>query len=258
MNDGFHQELQAILMAPSPGEACERLLAACAGRSVAGVCGFSFAIEKHSIWAMQIAWGQDLSGELDGIDVREHAENVVGSAPLWLQRWVLRRNRPFHLHQYSRFIPFSTAALLRDSAPQGRRRLQDFIIVPFRHHGQGVGALLGLHAPASKARYEELVTLTSACLARQPWPELVHEDVPRLSERQIECLTWIVAGKSMAETAQLTGMSYSTVRYHLEQAKQRAGLSSLQQLIAFAAVEYDLSPLGPQARPRRSTASLGD
>ena len=49
----------------------------------------------------------------------------------------------------------------------------------------------------------------------------------------------------MAETAELTNMSYANVHYHLERAKSRTGLGSLQQLIAHAAVEYNLSPLGP-------------
>lgn len=244
MTDDFHHELRAILLAEPGAEARDRLAESCRRRSVAGMAGFSYPLDVTEPWDVRLAWAEDFSGELDGIALDRVAEEGLAATPAWLLRWILRRTRPFHLRQVARFIPFSARMVLRATAPSGRRPLADFIVVPYRSGGQGVGALIGLHAPVAETISRELVTLASAGLARQPWPD-VADHRAGLNERQLECLQWIVAGKSMAETAELTNMSYANVRYHLERAKSRTGLGSLQQLIAHAAVEYNLSPLGP-------------
>jgi hypothetical protein len=56
--------------------------------------------------------------------------------------------------------------------------------------------------------------------------------------------------------AVILGTSYANVRYHLERAKARTGLGSLQQLVAYAAVEYSLSPFGPERSSRDGSAPV--
>lgn len=249
---GFHDELQALLLAKDAEQARAGLLDSCRRRPVAGLCTFRYPLDDAAQWQVRVDWARDLSGELDGLDVAEVAQQGFDATPAWLSRWGLGRRRPFHLRALSRFIPFSTALILRHSAPPGRRRLNDLVVVPFHRGPAGIGALFGLHEPLDAKHTDELVLLASACLARLPIPE---SDVPpKLGPRQIECLEWIVAGKSLEDTAALTGMSYSTVRYHLDRARERTGFKSLQQLAAFAAVEYGLSPLGPREDPTEPTA----
>lgn len=247
MSEGFHHELQALLLAEDADRARAAWLDSCCRRPVAGVCAFRYPLDDRSPWRVRLEWAEDLSRELEGIAIEAFVQEGFDTTPDWLLRWVLRRRRPFHLRAASRFIPFSTALILRNSAPPGRRQLKDLLVVPF-HHGQtGLGSLIALHEPIDARHTDELVLLASACLARQPVPDT--EPQADLSPRQIECLEWIVAGKSLEDTAALTGMSYSTVRYHLDRARERTGLKSLQQLAAFAAVEYGLSPLGPREDP---------
>lgn len=252
MTEEFHSELQALLLADAGAGARERLLASCRRRSVAGVSCFSFSLDEPDPRTVRVIWTEDLSGELAGVPLDEVARALIDAIPAWLVRWMLRRTRPFHLRRVTRFIPFTATVVLRATAPSGRRRLGDFIVVPFRHRGQGYGAFIGLFEPASERVAEELVTLASACMARQPWQEDNLGAQPVLNERQLECLQWIVAGKSLGETALITGMSYANVRYHLERAKEQTELGSLQQLVAHAAVEYGLSPLGPGYTDRRN------
>ena len=234
-----------MLQSPSPEDARQRLMRALGQRSVAGACEFRLAPGARAASAAHVQWAEDFSGELDGLSVTDFFQDGFDRTPAWLLRWILDRPKPFQLRRYSRYIPFSTRLILRASTPPGRRGLEDLLVVPYRQGHQALGALIGLFEPIEESAARELVLLTTAYLARQT-PEASAERPSMLTERQLECLQWIVAGKSLEETAEITGMSYSNVRYHLERAKERTGLTSLQQLVAFAAVEYGLSPLGPE------------
>lgn len=248
MTTRFPSELQTILMSEDSGvDAREALLASCRRRSVAGVCCFRFSFHESSHRGAEVLWVEDLSGELEGLDVSELTRTGFETTPTWLLRWIVRRKRPFQLHRFARLIPFSAATILRATAPSGRRPLADILVVPYRHNSASYGALIGLFSPAPPTVAEELATLAAACLARQSWDSQPHSR-PELSKRQLECLQWVVAGKTVSETAAITGMTYRNVRYHLDRAKEQCGLASLQQLAAVAAVEYGLSPLGPGER----------
>ena len=66
-----------------------------------------------------------------------------------------------------------------------------------------------------------------------------------LTERELECLRWMVAGKTLQDIADINGMSYANVRYHLDRAKTRHGYATTQQLMVQAALDHNLSPSGP-------------
>ncbi|HEX4860947.1 MAG TPA: LuxR family transcriptional regulator [Rhizomicrobium sp.] len=55
--------------------------------------------------------------------------------------------------------------------------------------------------------------------------------VPALSPRQLDCLVLIAQGKSDVDTAQLLGLSKSTVHEYVENAKRKYGVASRVQLI---------------------------
>lgn len=56
----------------------------------------------------------------------------------------------------------------------------------------------------------------------------------RLSDRQIECLTWLARGKSRPVTAQILGISEDTVRMHVKAVKAKWNVSSTVQVIVRA------------------------
>lgn len=67
-----------------------------------------------------------------------------------------------------------------------------------------------------------------------------------LGSTQIECLRWAVAGKTIDDIAVLTGLSPRTVRYHIDQARQRYGYATREQTLVRAAHDYYLDPLDPE------------
>jgi DNA-binding CsgD family transcriptional regulator len=55
-----------------------------------------------------------------------------------------------------------------------------------------------------------------------------------LSEREIECLTWVALGKTDAEIGELIGRSPSTARFHVERAVEKLGVNNRTRAAAVA------------------------
>ncbi|WP_316978447.1 helix-turn-helix transcriptional regulator [Shumkonia mesophila] len=64
-----------------------------------------------------------------------------------------------------------------------------------------------------------------------------------LRPQEIECIRWAVAGKSIQDIADITGLSYRSVRYQIDQARERYGYTSNLQTYVRASVDYGLDPL---------------
>jgi DNA-binding CsgD family transcriptional regulator len=67
-----------------------------------------------------------------------------------------------------------------------------------------------------------------------------------LRPKELEVVKWAAAGKTLQDIADITGMPYTTVRYHLNQARERYGYATNQQTIVRGAIDYRLDPFGPE------------
>ncbi|MGL4542256.1 MAG: helix-turn-helix transcriptional regulator [Polymorphobacter sp.] len=66
-------------------------------------------------------------------------------------------------------------------------------------------------------------------------------DVPRLTQRQLECVVLAAKGKSNWVSGKLLGLSPDTVHKYLESAKRRYGVSSRTELVVRALYDGQLS-----------------
>jgi LuxR family transcriptional activator of conjugal transfer of Ti plasmids len=57
---------------------------------------------------------------------------------------------------------------------------------------------------------------------------------PMLTQREIACIQWAVRGKSAMDTAEILRIKARTVVFHLENAKRKFGVATLQQAVAHA------------------------
>gem|GEM_PF-566549 len=73
-----------------------------------------------------------------------------------------------------------------------------------------------------------------------------------LRPQEIECIRWAVAGKSLQDIADITGLSYRRVRYQIDQARERYGYTSNLQTYVRASVDYGLDPLLCPPRKNRT------
>jgi len=75
-----------------------------------------------------------------------------------------------------------------------------------------------------------------------------------LRPQEIECIRWAVAGKSIQDIADITGLSYRSVRYQIDQARERYGYTSnLQRMFAPPSTTGSTRsfPHHPRAGPER-------
>jgi len=76
-----------------------------------------------------------------------------------------------------------------------------------------------------------IITARLARVARNPvWHERIH-----LSEREVEALTWAARGKTSAEIAQILNLSKRTVDFHMDNAREKLGVSTRIQAVIKAA-----------------------
>lgn len=80
---------------------------------------------------------------------------------------------------------------------------------------------------------ENIGALALAC-ALKLWGVRGGPELPRLSDRQRECLLWVARGKTAAETAIILGISAETVIQHLKLARERYDVHCKQSLILAA------------------------
>jgi len=66
-----------------------------------------------------------------------------------------------------------------------------------------------------------------------------------LSEREVECLSWVALGKTDSEIATIIDRSVPTVRFHLENAMKKLNVHNRTQAAALAAQAGILGPLVP-------------
>ena len=82
------------------------------------------------------------------------------------------------------------------------------------------------------------------CIDGQAPPSPETDRAAELSAEQLRVLRWAAAGKTMQDTAAITGMSYRKVRYLMDRARSRYGFATVQQTIVRAALDYGLDPTG--------------
>lgn len=85
------------------------------------------------------------------------------------------------------------------------------------------------------AEYGRVLQLMAICFhahARHKLiPNRVVDGVP-LSPREFECLEWSARGKTAWEIGRILGISRRTAAFHLDNARERLGVSSIRQAIA--------------------------
>jgi DNA-binding CsgD family transcriptional regulator len=58
--------------------------------------------------------------------------------------------------------------------------------------------------------------------------------LPKLSERELECLEWVSFGKTSWETAMILGVSERTINFHLLNASRKLNVYGRQAAVALA------------------------
>jgi DNA-binding CsgD family transcriptional regulator len=68
----------------------------------------------------------------------------------------------------------------------------------------------------------------------QPGSAVEPHDLPRLTDGEVSCIEWLIAGKSDWEIGEILSIAESTAHYRIERAKQKFGVKTRAQLTALA------------------------
>tara|TARA_R110000868_G_scaffold64985_2_gene194996 strand:+ start:1773 stop:2582 length:810 start_codon:yes stop_codon:yes gene_type:complete len=247
----FHRELQALMQSPDEA-ACRAVLIDCfRRRDVAGVVMLAAGSAADGTPALQGVWAQTIAELPENMPIQQILGSVSGGMPRWLKGWLVRRRTPFSLSGITRYMPYTSDMMLRRASPRGVRPLADIVWSPYKHRDQQYALGIGLFERATPQRMEAINSLALAYVVKWALYAASESSATRddsagvidLTKRELDCLRWLIAGKTLQDTADILNMSYANVRYHLDKAKQRHGYATTRQLMVRAAVDYDLSPL---------------
>ena len=121
-------------------------------------------------------------------------------------------------------------------------------IVPQRATEQlGCVAFIGANDPKSAEERFALRGLASIVFERgealsgKPPPKSFPPPPPELTDRERECLTHLIAGRSTSRIAQAMKVSEATVRFHAGNLKSKTGAANRAELAALA-ISLGLAP----------------
>ena len=130
----------------------------------------------------------------------------------------------------------------------GAKGIGDGFTVPAHVPGESNGSCSFANPAGTRMREEDLpiAQLVGAFAfeaARRLWrvraPE--PETLPKLTERQRECILWVARGKSDWEISRILGIEHETVVRHLKQARERYGVGKRTMLAVQALFEGSIS-----------------
>jgi DNA-binding CsgD family transcriptional regulator len=117
--------------------------------------------------------------------------------------------------------------------------LADGFAVPIHHPNGDMGLCVSVTTHPIEDQEERMALHLASLHAYERCRELGGETVPgtlknNLSPREVECLKWVVGGKSDTDIGSILGISHTTVHYHIERAKKKLGVRTRAQASAVA------------------------
>ena len=173
----------------------------------------------------------------DWLDIYERNE-FVEDDPLVAE--TRRRMKPFLWSEVMGGAA-ATARMLEIKAAVADYGWEEVMAFPFHGPG-GYQAMLTLatrRAPILSVKDRALLQMMAVAIhdrCRASDIPLQDRDFPHLTERELESLRWVAAGKTDWEIAQLLKIAPATAHFHVEKAKKKLGVNSRVQAIALMAL----------------------
>ncbi|MBI1212743.1 MAG: hypothetical protein GC190_14860 [Alphaproteobacteria bacterium] len=163
------------------------------------------------------------------------------------------RRRPFVHHPFTQRAriserPFTISSMRRSLGPASDERWRsllpesivdsDGILVPVHDRGElaWIAAFAGKRANLSAAA--QAVMSAAVHAGYSLFKQLLEGQVKRspLTRRESECLHWVGEGKTDAEVGKILDISGRTVRFHINNAKRKLGVTSRIQAVTKRAI----------------------
>jgi DNA-binding CsgD family transcriptional regulator len=173
---------------------------------------------------------------------------IIFATPTKQEVEAFDKQRPFVHHPFTQRAriserPFLMSTIRKTLGPASDERWRalmptsvhdsDGIVVPVHDHGQlaWIASFAGKDADLSAAA--QAVMSAAVHAGYSLFRKLVEGEVAQspLTPRESECLHWVGEGKTDAEVGQILDISGRTVRFHINNAKRKLGVTSRIQAV---------------------------
>ncbi len=179
------------------------------------------------------------------------ARFIYQAAPKSLVKKLFTKDGPFRISRSALMFPRIFQMIRKVENRFNLRPLHDVLIIPYWLNNELLLLTIGFTKVPTKEEVSNIITLGmlylrkwGGSLIEKSSESKTEEDIVKLSHDELEVIKWTAAGKSMRDVSDITGIKYRTVRYHLENARDKYDYATVQQAVVRAAVDYGLSPTG--------------
>jgi DNA-binding CsgD family transcriptional regulator len=143
--------------------------------------------------------------------------------------------------------PFTWLEALDGRTPTGKQRehyewalgwgIADVFAVPVHYPGGDFGLCVSIADHPIENTIERAALQMASLFAHQRCRELgglseASSTPTPLTPREVECLRWVLKGKSDTDIGKILGISHTTVHFHIERAKKKLGVKTRTQAAA--------------------------
>jgi DNA-binding CsgD family transcriptional regulator len=143
--------------------------------------------------------------------------------------------------------PFTWLEALAARTPTAKQRehydwavglgIIDVLAVPIHHPGGDFGLCVSIANHRIEDTFERDALQMASLFAHQRCRELGGQSGASsapilLTPREVECLRWVLKGKSDTDIGKILGISHTTVHFHIERAKKKLGVKTRTQAAA--------------------------
>lgn len=207
-------------------------------------------VQLNGTGGVTIHWGSLGTDRMSGDEDYSAAKHdLLQRVDERVHRWVARQDRVLTQTDFlAQDTPAFTEFLHLPSA-FGLSPWKTKVAIPFVADGRGLSigtaSMASFELQQSSLDQIQFLAQLYCALRNDPGPRLDEacQEVVRLNPKQFDCLRWAAAGKGYEDIGDIMGISERTVRYHLDNARERYGFATITQTIVQAAKDHDFDPV---------------
>jgi DNA-binding CsgD family transcriptional regulator len=143
--------------------------------------------------------------------------------------------------------PFTWLEALAGRVPTAKQRehyewaiglgIADVLAVPIHYPGGDFGLCVSIANHPIEDTFERNALHMASMFAHQRCRDLggkseASSAATLLTPREVECLRWVLKGKSDTDIGKILGISHTTVHFHIERTKKKLGVKTRTQAVA--------------------------
>ena len=192
------------------------------------------------------------------------APKLNGNTSIWAKTWPAEWDTKYRQSNYAAIDPVVYAFLkspvafrwsmvrqqARDEHVHVMDEARDFNLhdglgIPIHRNNELVGGISIAGSQLDLTKKEEMALHLASIYFHAKLEELVPKppaEGPSLTQREVDCLSWVAAGKTDWEISQILGISERTAKQHALSATHKLNAVNRSQAVAYAILRHIIAP----------------